>query len=429
MTKSVSRLRAGLLLPAAALLGLAAGCQGPADGPPATGTAMQPATAASASPAVPVIRPERKTVRYKIEQPAFNIEAFQETAIYPYISGYALWSKWHKVDIGDRVNKDQVLVELYVPQMVVAVEQKEAAIRQAKAQIDVARAAVLNAKALLDRFESQYKRLARVQQQTGTLDTENVAETRLQYEASAAGLAKATADVTLAQAQLEVAKSDRDFAKTMLQFAQLPAPFAGVVTQRHVNDGDFVQPAGIGSTGQPLFVISQIDPVRVFVKVPGTYAPWIQDGDAVTLLLQGAGGDVIEGKVTRNARSLNPTERTLRTEIDLSNPKGRLLPGMYVQASIKVEHRNVWTLPEEAVVTEGDQTVCYRVVEDKAVRTPLQIGLRGGGLVQVLKKELPATSPGAEPRWEDISGDEDVVASNLAALHNGQAVQAKKAEK
>jgi multidrug efflux pump subunit AcrA (membrane-fusion protein) len=109
--------------------------------------------------------------------------------------------------------------------------------------------------------------------------------------------------------------------------------------------------------------------------------------------------------VTRNARSLDPQARTLRTEINLPNPQGKLLPGMYLQATITVQHPDVWTMPTGAVVTEGDQTFCYRLVEGKAVRTPHQVGLRGGGLVEVLKKQVKSSSPGEEGRWEDITGE------------------------
>jgi multidrug efflux pump subunit AcrA (membrane-fusion protein) len=160
----------------------------------------------------------------------------------------------------------------------------------------------------------------------------------------------------------------------------------------------------------------------VFVNVPGADAAWVRDGDPVSLRLQGAGGELVQRKVTRNARSLNPEARTLRTEIDLPNPNGSLLPGMYVQATITVVHANVWSLPAAAVVTEGDQTFCFRVEGGKAVRTPLQLGMRGSGLVEVYKLQTRAVSPGAEERWEEPSGDEEIVAGDPASLSDGQEV-------
>src|SRR5262249_40650411 len=158
-----------------------------------------------------VVRPERKTVSRPIEQPGFNIEAFQETALYARISGYV--GKWQP-DLGDAVKKGQVLAELDVPEMQVDLKQKEAAVRQAEAQIQQARAAVLAAEAQQARAKSQYERLARVGA-GGVLDRENVEETRLGYEASRASLVKARADVMAAEAQVEVVRAQRDYAKTM----------------------------------------------------------------------------------------------------------------------------------------------------------------------------------------------------------------------
>ena len=94
-----------------------------------------------------------------------------------------------------------------------------------------------------------------------------------------------------------------------------------------------------------------------------------------------------------------------------------------------MQHPNVWTLPVAAVLTEGDQTFCYRVEGGKAVRTPLQVGLRGGGLVEVLKKQIKATSPGAVGQWEEITGAEEIAASDLASLSDGQAIRRAQAEK
>jgi RND family efflux transporter MFP subunit len=406
---------------AAIWLGLTAGCNRQSAAAPSEGD--QPA--AAPAQVVRLVKPERKTIRHPVEQPGFNIEAFQETPLYAKITGYV--SRWN-VDIGDRVSKDQVLAELYVPEMEVELRQKEAGVRQASAQIAQARAAVLNANAQLERSKSQYERLAKVGQ-GGALPRESVEELRLGYEAAKAGLEKANADVAAAEANLEVATANRDYVQTMLQYTLIRAPYNGVVTQRNVNEGDFVQPAGSGAKGQPLFVVSQIDPVRVFVNVPGADAPWIKDGDPVNLRLQGVGGELFQGKVTRNARSLNPQARTLRTEIDLPNPEGKLLPGMYVQATITVQHPDVWTLPAAAVLTEGDQTFCYRAEDGKAVRTPLQVGLRGGGLVEILKKQVQPASPGEEQRWEAITGEEDIVASDLASVSPGTLVRKAQADK
>jgi hypothetical protein len=96
-----------------------------------------------------------------------------------------------------------------------------------------------------------------------------------------------------------------------------------------------------------------------------------------------------------------------------------------VQATITVEHANVWTLPAAAVTTEGDQTVCYRLVEGRAVRTPLQVGLRGDGLVEVRKMQMQAARAGEEGPWAAVRGGEAVIVSEGATLHDGQPARVK----
>jgi HlyD family secretion protein len=414
------RAKVNNLLTSALIAVVLSGCDQPAPSSAKT-SASQPA---AVEQVVRVVKPERKTISHLIEQPGFNVEPFQETPVYARITGYV--QKWY-ADIGDRVKDGQVLAVLNVPEMVVDLGQKEAAIRQAAAQVEQAKAAILTAEAQLRRSQSQYERLKRVGK-SGVLDQETVDETQLGFEAAQASVVKAKADEVAAGAQLDVAKANRDYSQTMLQYAEIRASYDGVVTRRNISMGDFVQPAANGGSRPPLFVLSQIDPLRIFVNIPGNDAPWIKDGDSVILQVQGAGGERLRGTITRNARSLDPQSRTLRTEIDLPNPDGKLLPGMYVQARIVVRHANVWTIPEAAVLTEGNQAICYRVENGKAIRTPLQIGLKGGGLVEILMQQMPAESPATEGRWTPITEEEQIVLSSPAPLTNGQPVTVIQAE-
>src|SRR4051812_9628103 len=114
-----------LRLAALVLFGLAAGCNRPAASPPAEATAPAATT-------VSVTRPARKTVRHSIEQPGYNVEAFQQTPLFAKIAGYV---EKVNADIGDRVTKGQVLAELSVPEMTVELKQKEAAVLQAEAEV------------------------------------------------------------------------------------------------------------------------------------------------------------------------------------------------------------------------------------------------------------------------------------------------------
>jgi RND family efflux transporter MFP subunit len=370
---------------------------------------------------VKVVHPEKKDVRRLIERPGYNIEAYERTALYAKIPGYV--RKWN-FDMGDSVRKDDILAELYIPEMDVEVRQKEAAIRQGVAEIKQAESAVARAQAELKHAESQYERLARVGR-TGVLDKEQVDEARFGFEAAQAAVAKAQADVDVAKARLEVANADRDHVQTLLQYTKVRAPYDGVVTgRRSINTGDFVQPAA-ANKGESLFIVEKIKPVRIFVNVGELDAVWVRDGDVALIRVQSLQGQQFKGTVTRASRTLNPQNRTLRTEIDLPNEDSKLLPGMFVTATIIAEHKNVWALPVTAVVNQGDETFCYLLEDGKAVHTPVQVGLRGTEFVEVLKKQTKPTL-GEEARWEDVSGRETVIIGDPAFFTNGQAVSVSK---
>jgi RND family efflux transporter MFP subunit len=394
----------------AVFLSLAAGCsQQPASSPD---------QAAKASPAetqtVKVVRPQKKDVRRLIERPGYNIEAFERTPLYAKIAGYVL--KWN-ADIGDVVHKNDVLAELSIPEMDVELKQKEAAILQAASQVEQADAAKLKAKAELKHAESQYERLARVGR-SGVLDKEQVDETRYTFEAGQAAVAKAEADVNVARARLEVAKADRDYTQALLQYTKVRAPFDGVVTRRSINTGDFVQPAAANKS-ESLFAVEKIRPVRVFINVPEMDAVWVRDGDVALIRVQSLQGQEFKGTVTRASKSLQPQNRTLRTEIDLPNTDGRLLPGMYVNATIVAEHKNVWALPEAAVLAQGDDKYCYFIENGKALRTPVQVGLSGGGLVEITKKKVLKAEN--KESWGDFTGNEEII-NDAKGVTEGQQV-------
>jgi HlyD family secretion protein len=396
----------------AAILGFVlAGCSQPTAN-------SQPNSNETAAVAVKTVHPKKTTVERSIKRPGFNIEPYQSTPIYARIGGYV--ERWN-ADIGDRVKKGAVLAELSVPEMAVEVHLKTAAVAQAEAEIRQAKSALARAHADEQRHKSQYERLAKVGQ-SGVIDRENVDETRFGYEAAKASVAKAEADVGVAEAKLQVAQRAREYVETLVRFAKLAAPFDGVVTRRNVSVGDLIQ-AGT-KKGDALFVVDQVDPVRVFVNVPELEAISIHDGAAAKVRCQSLPGQTFEGKVTRTSRSLDPATRTLRTEIDLPNPKGTLLPGMYVDVTIVAEERkDTWALPATAIGGAGDDSFCFRVEDGKAIRTPLRAGVRGDQLTEVLKKKAAS----AKDEWVDFTGSEEIIADGIGSLKDGQKVTAAKA--
>jgi multidrug efflux pump subunit AcrA (membrane-fusion protein) len=332
------------------------------------------------------------------------------------------------------------LKEKQVKQAQAALEVAQKRVATAAAGIEEAQAAILRAKANHKRWQREYDRIAK--NATSVVDQQTRDETWNQVQAAAAGEKEADAKADSARAAFEESKAlrdkarididareaDRRWAAALLGYAKLTAPYAGVVTRRNINTGDFVQPP-TGGKGEPLYVVERRDQVRIFVEVPEVDAIGLKDGAPARIRVQALQGQEFAGAVVRSSYSLDRTARTLLAEIDLPNPKDRLRPGMYASATITVEHPKVLTLPATAVATVGDvtqgyQTYCFFVEDGKARRTPIQVGTRDGQRVEVLKKQGRPAKPGGEGAWEAFTGDEAVVAGDVSAISDGQPITA-----
>ncbi|HEX4589295.1 MAG TPA: efflux RND transporter periplasmic adaptor subunit [Gemmataceae bacterium] len=401
----------------------------------------------------PVGPPQRLSLKRVVEQPG-RVEALAQTPIYAKIAGFV--SAWHK-DFGDSVEAGTPLAEISVPELDQELVQKQAAmaqmtaeVRQAKMLLEAAEANTRSAgaavaeaeagraraKANYDRWQSESKRAAALFAGK-VIDEQNRDEAVFQFRAAEAALTeveakvrsaealrvesdarrgKAAADVTVAEAKERVAKADEARTRALLGYTRIVAPFKGIVTARHVDVGHFLQP---NASGEPLFVVTQVDPVRVWVEVPEMDAPWVKAGDPADVRVQALRGRVVPGKVTRTAWALSDVRsRTLKTAIDLANPDGELRPGMYAYAAVTVTLPPTWTLPAAAVVRQGDATSAFLVRDGKAVRVGIQTGQSDAGRVEVFRIESP---PGSG-RWTDVTATETFMLK-AAGVTDGQGVK------
>lgn len=391
---------------------------------------------------------QRKTLKLYTTQPG-RIGAFEETPLHPKIAGYV---EEIKVDIGDIVKKDAVLIKLWVPEMHDDLKQKQALVAQsqaevkqaeasveafqaavntAKAKVNQAQAGVLRAEADYQFAKSEHERvqdLVARGSQTQKLADEALSQFRsaeaakeevaANVRSAEAGLSeaqanvkKAEADQVAAEAMAHVADADLARCQTMLNYAEIKAPFDGVITRRNVDTRHYVHPA-TGSMNTPLLVVAQTKKVRVFVDVPELEAPLVDGGkspDSAVVLVQSLGGREFKANVTRTSWSLDSSNRSLHTEIDIDNADGVMRPGMYASVSILLDQReNVLTLPLTAIVREGHDAFCCRVESGKILRVPVKLGLKVGNEVEIL---------------EGLEADQTVVLARAEALKDGQPVE------
>jgi len=259
-----------------------------------------------------------------------TVQAFYATDLFAKESGYV--SQIH-ADIGDQVKKNQVLAVIETPELQQQLMRSRAAVQQAAAALDVAKRRLTGLQA--DRALQQATLKRTEQLFAGKAMTgQQLDEQRAKEGVSAANLGVGQADVALAEANLAAANADLQRLQAMVEYTKIIAPFDGVITRRLVNLGDLVQAATAARPSAPLFTCQEIDVVRVFAEVPETNAAAIRPGWAAEVRLYGPTGQTLHNTVTRVAGALDPTTRTMRVEIDLPNPDGSLLPGMYAQVTL-----------------------------------------------------------------------------------------------
>ncbi len=365
---------------------------------------------------------ESTTVERTTTQPA-TVHPFYEAKVLAKTSGYLV--ELH-VDIGSRVTAGDLLAKIDVPEMVAQYERHQAAlaslraaVARAEASIVVAQAAQAAAEALSDQAkageqsaaaqlkadESEHARVADLVRQRA-LSEKILDEVLKRLDASRAATTSATATTASANANIDVAKAellaaraDLEAAKadivvgqkrveesqTLMRYAELRAPFDGVILERNVELGDLVRNSQTSTATKPLFVIAQLETVRVRVAIPERDAPLANVGDNATITLQALPGKLFEATIARVAGGLAASTRTMLVEIDLPNSDGELLPGMFGQATITLTSATNTTLPAQAVrFDEMGNSYVYVVDNSNTVQVVnVQIGFDDGKRIEI----------------------------------------------
>lgn len=254
-----------------------------------------------------------------------TIQALTDAPILARADGYI--RKRH-ADIGDRVKAGQLLADIEAPDL-------DQQVRQAQAQLLQAEAAERQASASLEqgRANEELARVSAVRWQNlvrrGAVSRQENDTYQANYQAQTANVGALNQNLSAAQENVRAAHANLDRLLELQSYEHVRAPFSGVVTIRNVDTGALI------TTGQTLlFRVAQIDRVRTYVYVPQPNAPTVQVGQTAELYSPEFGMRMFPGKVTRTANSLDPTTRTLLTEVQLPNPNGLLMPGLFVQVNL-----------------------------------------------------------------------------------------------
>jgi len=317
-----------------------------------------------------------------------TVRALEQTKIYPRVTGYV--RKW-LVDIGDKVTAGQLLVEIDTPELA-------AQLSQARAQLAQAEAAVNQVVAQRDFSKSNTARYASLAGQQ-LVSKQQAEQTQAQASTDEASVVSAQSNVAAMQANV------RRLVETQ-GFARVVAPFAGTITTRSIERGDLVS----DTKATELYTLAAIDPVRVFVDVPQTVVASVRPGAEATVVVREFPGRKFAGKVTRSAGALDPDLHTMTTEVQVPNPDGALMPGMYVQAQL--------TFPAPHRVLEVPSTALYSDAQGLRVATvDAQLKLRFAPIT--IERDTGATLQIAT----GLTGDEQIVKIAVPGLVDGDALE------
>jgi len=337
-------------------------------------------------PLVDTASPRRAPEMLDLPLPG-STEPLLETEIWARTNGYL---KERYVDIGDRVKKGQLLAVIETPEIDQQLQQAVATMNQDEANVAKAEADLALARTTLARYVEAGPGTVSKQQiderQSAVTDAERLVE---------AGRATVNADQANVRRLTE-----------LQSFQKVYAPFDGVITVRNVDPGSLIS-AGSTSGTTELFRLAQVEVLRIFVFVPQSYAPDIRVGEHAQVSVREQPGRTFTGTVTRTAGAIDPTSRTLRTEVQVPNPDGAMLAGSYSTVQFRITRANPPLLvPATALLIDGNGVRVALVDGDGTLRyRPVQLGRDYGAEVEVVAglQETDVVATGLPPNLADGS--------------------------
>jgi RND family efflux transporter MFP subunit len=349
------------------------------------GTSAADADAASAvtvHPLVPVAKAARADLASDVVLTA-EFQPFQQIDVMAKVAGYV---GSINVDIGDRVREGRVLATLEIPEMEDDLAKAAAAIGEADAEIAAFADELHRAEAAHDLAHLSYGRISDVlKREPGLVPQQEVDEARSRDLVAEAQVSAARSNWRTAEQRSRMARAEQTRMQTLHNYMTIAAPFDGVVTKRYANAGSMIQ-AGTASQTQamPLVQLSQNNLLRLILPVPESAVSRVHVGETVEVRVSSL-GRTFQGRVARFADDIQPSTRTMDTEVDVPNPSLTLIPGMYAEVNLRVdEHRDALSVPLDAVDRNGPAARVYTVTPSGEIHiVPVTLGLEDDRLVEV----------------------------------------------
>jgi RND family efflux transporter MFP subunit len=364
--------RCAPILPCALLL-IASGCSrnGPVE-----------AAAPAPAPTVPVAKVSPEDLNRDLVLTA-EFKPFQEVDVMAKVAGYI---KDIRVDAGDRVNEGQLLATLEVPEMKDDLTRATASVQRANAEVRRAEDELQRAQSAHDIAHLSFERLTAVsQKRPGLIAQQEIDDAKAKDLVTEAQIASAKSARAAAVEQVAVNQAEVQKVKTLTEYTRVTAPFPGVVTKRFADKGSMIQ-AGTASQTQamPVVRLSQNNELRLILPVPESAVPTVHIGQQVEVRVPTL-NRTFPGRVARFSGKVAAATRTMDTEVDVQNPSLVIMPGMYAEVNLRLDHRaRALAVPVMAVDREADGGKVMVVTPNNRVETrKIALGLETASAIEV----------------------------------------------
>ena len=316
------------------------------------------------------------------------------------------------VDLGSPVSRGQVIARIDQRELKLKRDQAEAALHQAEAKLGITRDGkidpqkqpdVRQAVAGLERARYDLT-AAKKLFDAGTISNQQYDVYQKTVDQAEARYQASLENVRNLEGIIEEKRAALDLTKKQLADSDIISPLSGVVKEKTASRGEYLQP------GKPVVTIVQINPLRLRLEVPETFAASIAKGQVVTLKVDSFADREFKGVIKRINPSMDEKSRSLIEEAEVANPNAFLRPGMFARSQIVSNSKTMALMvPEKAVVSLAGVTKIFILEGSIAVERIVKLGARDGSLVEIL---------------EGVKSGERVITSNAEQLHDGSAVAA-----
>lgn len=326
------------------------------------------------------------------------------------------------IDVGVRVKKGDVLVQLDSRDPALRAQAADASATQALAKLGIKSgekfepskmAEVRAAKEGMDLAVDEAARTKRlfesgsVAQAAYDQARTRAEQARAQYDSAYNGAMQAYAGLAAAQSQANLAR--KNVADTSIR-----SPFDGAIAERRISMGEFAP------MGKVVAVVVRDDILRLRIDIPETDSSKIAVGKEVTLTVAAYPGRVFKGVVKRIGASVKAQSRALPIEAEVPNTEGVLKPGFFARAYIELGEAssNAMFVPRSAIGNSGSASRVFVRVGNRVIERIVSLGREIDGLVEV-HGNLLATDEVATDNIELLADGMDIVAAT------GQAAERK----